>query len=65
MPRCKECGRPLIRPSPSGMGPVCARRRGATPSRSPTIRSTNAPTDPMPGQTELPLHDHQPTKENT
>lgn len=60
MSRCAACGRRLRRRSPSGLGPVCARRLGATvqPARaSPT-------TDPMPeipGQTELPLTDHQPS----
>ncbi|MEV8033946.1 hypothetical protein [Streptomyces sp. NPDC086182] len=61
MARCGACGRRLARPSPTGLGPVCARRLGLT-SRPPTvIRSTNTQPDHIPGQTELPLVEHQPT----
>lgn len=37
-----------------------ARRPSATTRRPPTTR-TDPPVEPIPGQTELPLVDHQPT----
>lgn len=71
--RCAGCGRTL-RTSPGPYGPTCARklagsppdsRTGAPGPRLPTRRHkapTDAPTPPrIPGQTELPLTDHQPT----
>lgn len=61
MARCAACGRRLRQSSPSGLGPVCARRLGVTTRRAPAIRSPDVPPAPMPGQTELPLTEHQPT----
>jgi hypothetical protein len=53
--RCADCKRRLRRASPSGLGPVCARRRGLTQSaRTPTAPSA-APAPAIPGQTELPV----------
>jgi hypothetical protein len=60
MSRCAACGRPLRRPSPTGLGPVCARRLQPT-TRRPAIRTPDAPPEPIPGQTELPLIPFQPT----
>lgn len=54
-PRCAGCGRRLKHPTPSGLGPVCARR--LNPAR---IRVTRNPDVPA-GQTELPLQPMQPT----
>jgi hypothetical protein len=63
MARCAACGRRLVRPSPTGLGPVCARR--LAPSRRPTsIRATDPPAQPIPGQTEIPLKPFQPTLES-
>lgn len=57
-PRCRECKRPLRRPSASGFGPVCERRRNTRPEPTPTVRTPPATTvPPIPGQTELPLDD--------
>lgn len=61
MSRCAACGRPLRRPSPSGLGPVCARRLQPAPARPHSIRATEPPAEPIPGQTELPLQPFQPT----
>jgi hypothetical protein len=61
MARCGACGRRLARPSPSGLGPVCARRLGLTSRKPPAIRGADTQPDRIPGQTELPLVDHQPT----
>jgi hypothetical protein len=61
MARCLVCGRRLVRPSPTGLGPVCARRRSATARKPVAIRPADARSEPIPGQTELPLTDHQPT----
>jgi hypothetical protein len=69
MSRCSACGRPLSRPSPSGLGPVCARRLGITPARRPArlrrpvVRPVDAPPEPIPGQVEIPLTHFQPTLE--
>lgn len=61
-PRCRECKRPLQRPSPSGFGPVCERRRNARLAPVPAARTPTAgPVPHVPGQTELPLAEHQPT----
>ncbi|TGZ14699.1 hypothetical protein DV517_61820 [Streptomyces sp. S816] len=56
-PRCAGCGRRLKRPTPTGLGPVCARRLTGRPAR---IRITRDPDVPA-GQTELPLQPMQPT----
>lgn len=64
MSRCLACGRRLSRPSPTGLGPVCARRLGATIRRPPTIRAADPPPEPVDGQTELPLIHFQPTLES-
>lgn len=65
-PRCEECKRPLRRPSASGYGPVCERRRNARPAPVPSARTPTAgPVPPIhPGQTELPLSPFQPTLES-
>lgn len=63
-PRCRECKRPLHRPSLSGLGPVCERRRNARPAPTPAARTPTAgPVPPIDGQTELPLIPFQPTLE--
>lgn len=54
---CRDCGRLLRRPRPSGLGPVCERRRRGLRATIPAPR----PDDALPGQTELPLADHQPS----
>lgn len=69
--RCAGCRRRLKHPTPSGYGPVCAKKRpqlapdgrtrregpGLPPglSRRPTARTT--PREPHPGQTQLPLEE--------
>lgn len=56
--KCAACGRRLRHPSPTGLGPVCARRLGATvsPPRKPARASPAATPPPLhPGQTELPI----------
>lgn len=72
--KCQGCHRPLKHPTPTGYGPVCARRLGLTPptSRRPAGRPTRRPRpaavppapDALPGQTELDLYFHQPTLES-
>lgn len=64
MSRCAACGRPLRRPSPSGLGPVCARRLQPAPARPRSIRATEPPAEPIPGQVEIPLTHFQPTLES-
>lgn len=60
-PRCADCKRRLLRPSPSGYGPVCERRRNARPvARASPPAPSASPVPPVEGQTELPLTD-QPT----
>ena len=54
---CRDCGRPLRRPRPSGLGPVCERKQRPPRATIPAPR----PDDVLPGQTELPLTDLQPT----
>ncbi|MFB6593962.1 hypothetical protein [Streptomyces diastaticus] len=54
---CRDCGRALRRPRPSGLGPVCERRRRGPRATIPAPR----PDGVLPGQTELPLTDHQPS----
>ncbi|MEV7154868.1 hypothetical protein AB0N77_09615 [Streptomyces misionensis] len=56
-PRCAGCGRRLKHPTPTGLGPVCARRLNEPPAR---IRITTD-RDQMPGQTELELQPRQVT----
>lgn len=51
---CRDCGRALRRPRPSGLGPACERNQ-----RPP--RATPRPDEVLPGQTELALTDHQPS----
>lgn len=60
MSRCAACGRRLRVPSPSGLGPVCARRLGVTAARAAPPSPTAGPV-PIPGQTELPLEPLQVT----
>ncbi|WP_263165438.1 DUF6011 domain-containing protein [Streptomyces sp. SCSIO ZS0520] len=59
-PRCGLCGRVLADPASRarGYGPRCARRLTPPPRRA-TIPAPR--TDGVPGQTELPLVDLQPT----
>ena len=54
---CRDCGRVLRRPRPSGLGPVCERKQRPPRATIPAPR----PDDVLPGQTELPLADHQPS----
>lgn len=66
---CRGCKRPLKRPTPTGYGPVCARRRGLTKhprSLKLTSRPATVPPAPdaLPGQDALPLFFHQPTLES-
>ena len=60
MSRCLACGRPLRRPSLSGLGPVCFRRLNPAPARTPA-RAAEPPVEPIPGQTALDLIHHQPS----
>ncbi|MGV9278100.1 hypothetical protein [Streptomyces griseosporeus] len=67
-PHCLGCHRPLKQPSPTGYGPVCARRRGLTPpgtarrtTRQPKPARVPPAPDTLPGQTELDLFHHQAT----
>lgn len=61
-PRCEECHRPLRRPSLSGYGPVCERRRNARPAPVPAARTpTGGPVPAIPGQVEIPLKPLQPS----
>lgn len=65
---CLGCHRSLKRPSPTGYGPKCARKRGLTPDkprrtasrRSKPVKAPPA-ADALPGQTELDLFFHQPS----
>ncbi|MFH8752974.1 hypothetical protein ACH4GK_17735 [Streptomyces rimosus] len=52
MTRCDDCGRPLRRPSPDGLGPVC--RRKHAPSRPRRGSSTSLPAA-QPGQLAIPV----------
>ena len=54
---CRDCGRVLRRPRPSGLGPVCERKQRVPRATIPAPRAA----DVLPGQTELPLTDLQPT----
>lgn len=54
---CRDCGRVLRRPTASGCGPVCERKRRGARATIPAPRAD----DVLPGQTELPLIDLQPT----
>ncbi|MFB8182578.1 hypothetical protein ACFC8N_42645 [Streptomyces sp. NPDC055966] len=66
---CLGCHRALKRPSPTGYGPTCARKRGLTPGkpRRSTVGRRSKPAkvppaaDALPGQTELDLFFHQPS----
>ena len=61
-PRCEACHRPLLRPSASGYGPVCERRRNARPAPRPVARASPAgPVPLVPGQVEIPLQPMQPS----
>ena len=56
---CRDCRRPLLRPSPDGYGPVCRRKHAPLPPR-PVPRVTSLPrranrARAIPGQTELDL----------
>ncbi|MFF2650563.1 DUF6011 domain-containing protein [Streptomyces sp. NPDC058045] len=55
------CGRLLHDPVSRvrGLGPVCARRLHGQPAARPMPATPSV--DRIPGQTELPLIDHQPT----
>lgn len=54
-PRCAGCKRPLKRPSPTGYGPVCWRRKHRPPARRPRPTAPAPTVEPIPGQTELDL----------
>lgn len=59
LPRCGLCGRVLADPvsRARGVGPVCFRASGGrTAPRVPVPEA-----GPIPGQTELPLVEHQPS----
>ncbi|MET8978528.1 DUF6011 domain-containing protein [Streptomyces sp. NPDC004539] len=60
--RC-VCGRLLADPvsRAAGLGPVCRRRLAGRTEPRVSIPRPNPGTEPMDGQTELPLTDHQPT----
>ena len=60
MSRCAACGRRLSRPSPSGLGPVCARRLGPAPRRPHAVRTTDPLPEIHPDQTALEFADYQP-----
>jgi hypothetical protein len=60
MSRCLACGRLLRRPSPTGLGPVCARRLSPTTCR-PTVRAADPPPEIHPDQTALDLQPMQPS----
>jgi hypothetical protein len=60
VPRCAVCKRRLRHPSPTGLGPVCDRRLNGPPPAKPSSHRPDSD-DVIPGQTELPLTDHQPT----
>ncbi|WP_353963261.1 DUF6011 domain-containing protein [Streptomyces sp. NBC_01549] len=57
------CGRLLRDPASRvrGLGPVCARRLQGRTAPRPSIASPTNRSEPIPGQTELPLVEHQPT----
>jgi hypothetical protein len=58
------CGRWLTDPESlaRGYGKTCAGRHGIDTSLTPAARTPPAsPVPSIPGQTELPLTDHQPT----
>lgn len=57
---CQACKRPLKRPSPTGYGPVCARRLTGPTRRKRPARIPNPP-DVPPGQDALPLFFFEPT----
>lgn len=60
--RCEACHRPLRRPSLSGYGPVCERRRNARPApRAAARASPSGPVPLVPGQVEIPLQPMQPS----
>lgn len=54
---CRDCGRVLRRPRPSGLGPVCERKQRPPRATIPAPRTD----DVLPGQTELELRDYQLT----
>lgn len=69
--RCAGCRRRLKHPTPSGFGPVCAKKLperapdGRTGPEGPRVRSALSqrltarptPREPHPGQTQLPLEE--------
>jgi len=69
---CKGCRRAMKKPTPSGYGPTCARKRGLLPPRRrrsravPRLKPATVPPAPdaLPGQTELQLFFHQPSLES-
>ena len=56
--RCEDCGRPLRRPSPDGLGPRCRRKARAEPDRTATT-PVRRPLDHAAllagGQTTIPI----------
>lgn len=71
-PKCQACKRAMKHPTPSGYGPVCARKRGLIPRkprRTRTVRVLKLATvppavDEIPGQIAIDLVFHQPTLES-
>lgn len=69
---CRGCHRALTRPSPTGYGPKCARKRGLTPAktrrktpaRRPKPAKVPPAADALPGQDALALFYYQPTLES-
>ncbi|MCL8016891.1 hypothetical protein [Streptomyces sp. AS02] len=69
---CRGCKRAMKHPTPSGYGPVCARKRGLTPRKTRRTRTARPPKpaavpaapDVIPGQMAIDLVFHQPTLES-
>lgn len=51
MTRCDDCGRPLRRPSPDGLGPVCRRKHNPDPNH----RSSMSRPAAQSGQLAIPV----------
>ncbi|MFG2276715.1 hypothetical protein ACGFNY_44025 [Streptomyces chartreusis] len=66
---CRGCKRAMKNPTPSGYGPVCARKRGLTPRKPRRLRTAPQPKpatvppadDVIPGQDAIPLFYFAPT----
>lgn len=63
--RCRSCRRPLRRPAPDGLGPVCRRRLSPAAPPAPSVPDLGQPPDavgleaagqlPLPGAGPQPL----------